>query len=204
MCGGAFCPPAVCRAGEVALRALPCGCVLECFRSCVGARPSSRGCSLGGCACIGKPGWASQFVATLVVGCAGDDVCSRFWQTRWNEGTSSARVLCANGVDVRGGNVRMIWKCRRPADDEPWRWELRRLLDSQFSHNACLKYNKVIARYLPEWMVLLRDVGVATERSYWPSRRSVVGMQVDLSMVDEEYSVDTFALAPMGVGGSGL
>lgn len=98
----------------------------------------------------------------------------------------------------------MIWKCRRPADDEPWRWELRRLLDSQFSHNACLKYNKVIARYLPEWMVLLRDVGVAMERSYWPSRRSVVGMQVDLSMVDEEYSVDTFALAPMGVGGSGL
>ena len=32
--------------------------------------------------------------------------------------------------------------------------------------------------------------------SYWPSRRSVKGQDVDMELVDEEYSLDTTAMVP--------
>lgn len=101
-------------------------------------------------------------------------------------------------MDDAGGPVRLVWKWRRPSPCAPWRWELRRALDTMYESRNQLKYNKLISQALPQWSILWRDVGVESPSSYWPSRRSVLGRDVDLSLVDEEYSVDTAALVHTG------
>lgn len=101
-------------------------------------------------------------------------------------------------MDDAGGPVRLVWKCRRPSPCAPWRWELRRVLDTMYESRSELKYNKLISQALPQWSILWRDVGVESPSSYWPSRRSVLGRDADLSLVDEEYSVDTAALVHRG------
>lgn len=111
---------------------------------------------------------------------------------------ASALILTGTGVDSGGDVVRLVWKCRRPRAGAPWRWEVRRTLDTFYADRKKLVYHKIISASLPAWTRMWRDAGVMSVMSFWPSRRSVIGQEVDLDLVDEEFSVDTMALVPLG------
>ena len=110
---------------------------------------------------------------------------------------ASCLALSACGNASNGEAVRLVWKCRRPHEGMQYRWELRRVLESQHPSRKKMQYCKEVKLALPSWMVLFRDFDVLSADSYWPSRRSVIGMEVDVNVIDEEFSVNTSALVQL-------
>ena len=106
-----------------------------------------------------------------------------------------ARILTRTVVDAKGCEVSLVWKARRATDVDTWRWELRRMLDSQFCTARNLKYCDKIKRLLPDWVDLWEAVGVLTASSYKPSRRTVLGHDFNPNDYDDEYSVNTACMA---------
>jgi hypothetical protein len=82
-----------------------------------------------------------------------------------------ARLIEATAVDSFGEHVGLSWKLRRSDQNKPYRWELRRLLQTHFAGRKGFKPCKEISNLLPDFIALWKDVGVYDADSYWPSLR---------------------------------
>lgn len=109
------------------------------------------------------------------------------------------RVLESKAVDANGVQCELVWKCRRRAPGEPFRWEIRRLLDTHFSWQN-MKYNSVINKLIMDWQAIWSDVELNTPLSYWPSRRATRDLVVNADCTDEEYTFDTVSMDTPSTG----